>query len=194
MGERLEELEKLLAEKVEKEDEWDFVEIEDVRQINVSKMKEVVKNLPKPAIVLAILVKYFEKFNEKVVNITKLTKIAFEVEKELFEKVLSTNVFSFRGYNYGPFTEEIYDCLEFLQNLDLVELNEIENKKEVTLTEKGLEVFNRKIKVVIPEDLLKMLEKVVEEYGALNYDDLIRRIYKEHPEYAEKSLIKDRYS
>lgn len=193
MGERLEEFEKLLGEKVEKEEEWDLVEIEDVRPINISKIKEVVKNLPKPAIVLAILIKYFEKFNKKVVNITKLIKIAFEVEKEVFEKVLSTNVFSFRGYNYGPFTEEIYDCLEFLQNLDLVELNEVENKKEVILTEKGLEFFDTKIKEVFPDDLLKMLEKIVEKYGGLNYDELIRRVYREHPEYTEKSLIKDRY-
>jgi len=193
MSGKLEELEKLLAEKVEHEKEWDLIEIEDVKPINISKIRESVKNLPKPAIVLAILVKYFEKFNKKIVNITKLTKIAFEVEKEVFEKVLSTNVFSFRGYNYGPFTEEIYDCLEFLQNLDLVELNEEGNKKGVILTQKGLEFFNTKIKDVIPDELIKMLEKVVEEYGALDYDELIRRVYREHPEYAEKSLIRDRY-
>ena len=193
MSGKLEELEKLLAKKVERDEEWDVIEIEDVKPINISKIRESVKNIPKPAVILAILAKYFEKFNKKVINITKLTKIAFEVEKEVFEKVLSTNVFSFRGYNYGPFTEEVYDCLEFLRNLDLVELNEEENKKEVVLTQKGLDFFNEKLKGVIPDGLINMLEKVVEEYGALNYDELIRRVYREHPEYAEKSLIKDRY-
>lgn len=193
MSGKLEELEKLLAKKVEQDEEWDLIEIEDVKPINVSKIRESVKKLPKPAIILAILVKYFEKFNKRIVNITKLTKITFEVEKEVFEKVLSTIVFSFRGYNYGPFTEEIYDCLEFLQNLDLVELNEEENRKGVILTQKGLEFFNTRVKDVIPDELIKMLEKVVEEYGALSYDELIRRVYNEHPEYAEKSLIRDRY-
>lgn len=189
----MEELENLLAKKVERDEEWGLIEIEDVKPINISRIKESVKNLPKPAIILAILVKYFEKFNKEYVNITKLTKITFEIEKKVFEKVLSTNVFSFRGYNYGPFTEEIYDCLEFLQNLDLVELNEEKNKKEVILTQKGLEFFNTKVKDVIPNELFRMLEKVVEEYGALSYDELIRRVYTEHPEYAEKSLIRDRY-
>ncbi len=193
MSGKLEELENLLAKKVERDEEWGLIEIEDVRPINISRIKESVKNLPKPAIILAILVKYFEKFNKEYVNITKLTKITFEIEKEVFEKVLSTNVFSFRGYNYGPFTKEIYDCLEFLQNLDLVELNEEKNKKEVILTQKGLEFFNTKVKDVIPNELFRMLEKVVEEYGALSYDELIRRVYTEHPEYAEKSLIRDRY-
>ncbi len=193
MSGKLEELEKLLAKKVERDEEWNLIEIEDVKPIDVSKIRESVKNLPKPAIILAILVKYFEKFNKNIINITKLTKIAFEVEKEVFEKVLSTNVFSFRGYNYGPFTEEIYDCLEFLRNLDLVELNEEENKKGVILTQKGLEFFNAKVKVAIPDELHRMLEKIVEEYGALDYDELIRRVYREHPEYAKRSLIKDRY-
>ena len=72
-------------------------------------------------------------------------------------------------------------------------MNEEENKKGVILTQKGLEFFNTKVKDVIPDELLRMLEKVVEEYGALNYDELIRRVYREHPEYAEKSLIRDRY-
>ncbi len=193
MSEKLEELERLLSEKVEREEEWSIIEIEDIKPINISRIRKAVKNLPKPAIILAILVKYFEKFNKKPMKITKLTKIAFEVEKKIFEPILSTSVLSFKASNYGPFTEAIYDYLGFLQNLDLVELVEKGNKTEIVLTQKGLEVFNEKIRKEFPDKLLEMIERVVGEYGAMSHDELLRRVYKEYPEYAERSLVKDKY-
>ena len=44
MSGKLEELEKLLAKKVERNEEWDVIEIEDVKPINISKIRESVKN------------------------------------------------------------------------------------------------------------------------------------------------------
>ena len=55
MSGKLEELEKILAKKVERDEEWDVIEIEDVKPINISKIRESVKNIPKPADDCAIL-------------------------------------------------------------------------------------------------------------------------------------------
>ena len=65
--------------------------------------------------------------------------------------------------------EEIYDNLGFLQNLDLVEIAKEEDVTEVSITEKGV------------------------EYGSLNHDERLRRIYSEYPEFAEQSLVRGRY-
>lgn len=190
----LDELEKILSEKVEKDEEWDFLEIGEVKPVYVSKFKECLQKLPPQAIVLAILVKYFEKFRNVVkVKITKFTKITFEVDKKVFEPILSRPLLSFKANNFGPFTEEIYDILGFLQNLDLVEIENKGDKTEIALTEKGLEVFKERISKEIPEEVLKMIETVVEKYGSLNHDELLRRVYNEYPEFAEKSRVKEKY-
>lgn len=185
------ELEKILAEKVEKDEEWDFLEIEDVNPLYAGEFRERLKRLPSQAILLAILVKYFEKFG--IVKITKFTKIAFEVDKKVLEPIISRPLLSFKADNFGPFTREIYDILGFLQNLDLVEIEEEGDKTKIILTDKGVEVFREKISKEIPEEILKLIEKVVERYGSLSHDELLHRVYKEYPEFAEKSLVRDRY-
>ena len=44
MSGKLEELEKLLAKKVEQDEEWDVIEIEDVRPIWLNILKNLIKN------------------------------------------------------------------------------------------------------------------------------------------------------
>jgi hypothetical protein len=192
MNEEVEELERILAEKVEDEEGWSELEIGEVKPIYVGKLRESLKKLPSQAIVLAILAKYYLKF-EETLKITKLTKIAFEVEKKVIEPILLEPLLSFKADNFGPFTEEIYDNLGFLQNLDLVEIARERDITEVSITEKGVEVFNERVGKEIPGGILKMIVIIVEEYGSLNHDELLRRVYTEYPEFAEKSLVRERY-
>jgi len=189
---QLDELEKILSEKTEKDEEWDILEIGEVKPVYTGKIKERLQKLPPQALVFAILVKYFEKFKE-VVKITKFTKITFEVDKKVLEPILSKPLLSFEADNFGPFTKEIYDILGFLQNLDLVEIENKGDQTEITLTKKGLEVFKERISREIPEEVLKMIEIVVERYGSLNHDELLRQVYNEYPEFAEKSRVKEKY-
>jgi len=44
MSGKLEELEKLLAKKVEQDEEWDVIEIEDVKPIWLNILKNLIKN------------------------------------------------------------------------------------------------------------------------------------------------------
>ncbi len=192
MKEEVEELERILAEKVEKEEEWSQLEIGEVKPIYVGKLRGSLKKLPPQAIVLAVLAKYFQWFGETL-KITKFTKIVFEVEKKVIEPIISEPLLSFKADNFGPFTEEIYDNLGFLQNLDLAEIAKEGDITEVSITEKGVEVFNERVGKEIPREILKMIEIIVEEYGTLNHDELLRRVYNEYPEFAEKSLVRERY-
>ena len=81
MNEEVEELERILAEKVENEEGWCELEIGEVKPIYTGKLRESLKKLPAQGIVLAILAKYHQKFGESL-KITKFTKIAFEAEKK----------------------------------------------------------------------------------------------------------------
>lgn len=192
MKEEVDELERILAEKVEEEEGWSELEIGEVKPIYVGKLRESLKKLPSQAIVLAILAKYYLKFGGTI-KITKFTKIAFEAEKKAFEPILSEPLLSFKADNFGPFTEEIYDNFGFLQNLDLVEIAKGKNVTEISITDKGVELFNERVSKEIPGEILKMIEIIVEDYGSLSHDELLRRVYNEYPEYAEKSLVRERY-
>lgn len=191
----MEELERILAEKVEKDEEWQQLEIGDVKLVYTGKHQESLRRLPSQAIVLAVLIKYFERVGGKSLKITKFSKIMFEMEKKVIEPILSKPLLSFKADNFGPFTEEIYDNLGFLQNLDLVEIAKAKERDitEVSITDKGLEVFDKRISKEIPKEIIEMIEKIVEEYGSLTLDELLFRVYHEYPEFTEKSLIKDRY-
>ena len=192
MNEEVEELERILAEKVEKEEGWCELEIGEVKPIYVGKLRESLKKLPAQGIVLAILAKYHQKFGEAL-KITKFTKIAFEAEKKVIEPILSEPLLSFKADNFGPFTAEIYDNLGFLQNLDLVEIAKARDITEIRITDKGMQVFNERVSKEIPIEILNMIELIVDDYGSLSHDELLRRVYNEYPEFAEKSLVRERY-
>lgn len=190
----IEELEKILSEKIENDEEWDTLDIEDVKPRYVGKLQEHLQDLPPQAVVLAILVKYFERFKEPV-KITKFTKITFEVDKKVLEPILSKPLLSFKADNFGPFTEEIYDNMGFLQNLDLIEIEQEGegDKTEFILTEKGSEVFRERVSKQIPETVIKMIETIVDRYGSLSHDELLQQVYNEYPDFADKSLVRDKY-
>jgi len=188
----IEELEKILSEKVEKDEEWEILEIGEVTPVYIGDLKSNLEKIPPPIVILAILATYSKKFHEKI-NITKLSKIAFEVEKKVLEPILLHPYLGFRSDNYGPFTKAIYDNLGFLQNLDLIDVSKDNAKTEIRLTERGLEMFQKEIQKVLPRKILRMIELIVKEYGSLNHDELLRRVYREYPEYTENSLVRDRY-
>jgi len=192
-GEKEEELERILAEKVEHEEGWEQLEIGKVKPVYTGKLKESLRKLPSQAIVMAVLAKYFERIEGVSLKITKFTKIMFEVEKKVIEPILSEPLLSFKADNFGPFTEEIYDNLGFLQNLDLVKIAREGDITEVSITDKGIEIFAERIGKEIPGEILRMIEIIVEKYGSLNHDELLRRVYNEYPEFTEKSLVRERY-
>jgi len=162
MSEKIEDLEKILAEKVEHEEGWEQLEIGKVKPVYTGKLKESLRKLPSPAIVLVVLVKYFERIGGESLKITKFTKIMFEVEKKAIEPILLEPLLSFKSDNFGFFSDEICDFLLFLENLDLIEINR--EKAEVSITDKGIEIFAERIGKEIPGEILRMIEVIIEQY------------------------------
>jgi len=192
MTTRLDELERILNEKIEKDEEWDLLEIKSVEPIYSGELRKKVQKLSPQVIVFTILIKYFEKFRERV-KITKLAKLVFEVDKKVMEPILTKPVLSFKADNFGPFTKEIYDILCTFQNLDLIKIENTGDKMEITVTEDGLRVFKERVEKELPKEVMKLIEIIIERYGSLSLDELLRRVYNEYPEFAEKSLVKEKY-
>lgn len=181
--EEVEELERILGEKVEHDEEWRELEIVDVKPVYTGEYKESLIKVPSQAIVLTVLAKYFEIIKRKSVKITKFANIVFEVEKKVIEPILSEPLLDAKDFD--SFTVEIYDHLCLLQNLDLVEIA----KDEVGITDKGIETFDGRIDKEIPKEITRMIERIVEEYCSLSHGELLWRVYNEYPKFAEKSLI-----
>jgi uncharacterized protein YqfB (UPF0267 family) len=154
------------------------------------------------------------KQNEEIRGITRIEKLMYLLLKEGgFNDVLSKEV-TFEAYDFGPYSSEIYDLLESLKEMDIVNVQEekVSNFKAIidiyyakaqgqieettgnimeiySLTEdRGFKIAEMLRNRVQPEEL-KRLEDVKVKYNAMKLDELLRYVYKTYPESAKKSKI-----
>lgn len=85
-------------------------------------------NLTNKHLLLALLYSngITQEINESIVGRTRIVKMIFLFDKEIKKKFLKDGVFvdiilpDFIPYNYGPFSKDIYNDLEFFINNDFV--------------------------------------------------------------------------
>ena len=95
--------------------------------------------------------------------------------------------YNFRPYDYGPFTPEIYDDLGYLRQEGLIAETPTD-PRAYRVTHQGrahLESIN------FPSTPLDALIETRVEVTDLGFRDLLRRVYKAHPESAARSVAKD---
>lgn len=145
-------------------------------------------------------------YADEVGGITKLQKLLFLLQEETsfmgrYEEVS----FDFKPYHYGPFSDEVYDAVEFLRYMGAIELLEEEDLddlrdeedwgelsgKRFVRTEKG-EKMSDGVSDALDEDLDTEFGDVIDEYADMPLEDLLEYVYKQYPEYAVDSEIKDR--
>jgi len=125
----------------------------------------------------------------------------------------------FEPYRMGPFTPEIYDVIEFLSNfepslitavrgtrdrtndielsryLDGVDLDESEPGVDSDLvpTTFALTPDGRRVAEYLdsqaPRSLIKAIRQIVHDYGSLSLTELLRRVYRDHPDMTTRSEI-----
>ncbi|MDR6232646.1 type II toxin-antitoxin system antitoxin SocA domain-containing protein [Pseudomonas oryzihabitans] len=161
--------------------------------------------------------------NEPVTGRTRLTKMIFLFQKEwlpLFKKNIhmqDQEFYNFFPWNYGPFSKEIYDDLNFfcLRNFIAKKVSEEETTFEAAsewsewtalneeqepaiefveeafyLEEKGIN-FTKKMYETLSDDQKNLLEKFKSETQRLSLRALLKYVYSKYPDYTEKSKIKD---
>ncbi|WP_286904412.1 hypothetical protein [Clostridium sp. UBA1652] len=207
------------------------------------------------------------RINEPIIGNTRFTKMIFLFEKEikpvLGKKIDEGSMPEFIAFNYGPYSRDLMDQLEYLINLGLVEkcriestsidanyenrLNELDNivddlfydteqmdidssyfnssldvsiasdvdededdpygtynitpdndiednkESEYRLTDKGIQVFEEKVKSKFEGSNLDFLEKFKNRITTLSLPAILSYVYNKYPDYAENSLIKEKY-
>lgn len=150
---------------------------------------------------LALLMFYFAG---DVEGITRVQKLLFllEEESELGEEYNSIS-FDFDSYKYGPFSEQVYDEVELLLNMNAIEAvesdkdfdwvreendNEFAGKK-FKLTEKGQKMC-RELSEIAGKENSQDLEALMNEYNTLSLKELLGYVYEQYPEYTTESEIK----
>ena len=148
-------------------------------------------------------------------GITRLVKLIFLLERESsFEGIGS--FFPFEAHNFGPFSKEVYEAVEFLESCDLIEVDEktyvspyaasdedklmseisdeeggiYATEKRYTLTENGRKVAQIMRDAVArkrPSDV-EEVDEVVRRYGTRPLNHLIRYVYHQYPEMTSKSI------
>ena len=142
-------------------------------------------------------------------GITRLEKLLFLATEEESISDLVTEPFVFKPYHYGPYSKEIYEAVELLEEAGLLVderflgENQLDEAEELALDVADEQGVERRFRLTEPgekvADLLasrrpeafRKLTEVKERYGELSLKRLIRYVYSKYPEYAEQSVISE---
>lgn len=152
---------------------------------------------------------------------TRLQKLLFLVEHEAAIKPTEGRDFGFSAYKFGPVSKELYDDLEKLENLGLLEAKGVAEPSEpelgeydlsyddlmgdeeqeskdaleerrFKLTKRGVEWLNSKILPRVNRDVAEGIRRIRGKYGSFALSDLLYHVYTKYPEWTSASEIKNR--
>ena len=142
-------------------------------------------------------------YAETIDGVTKLQKLLFliEQETEFFKAYEEDIAFEFAPYKMGPFSEYVYEELEFLLSLTAIESDPLNSttpnihnsefaEKRFTITSKGEKIANELEGQLEPE-YREELQVLVETYNQMSLSKLLEYVYQEYPAYAAESEILD---
>ncbi|HEY0167013.1 MAG TPA: hypothetical protein VGB75_08230 [Jatrophihabitans sp.] len=151
----------------------------------------------------------------RVNGITRLEKLLYLVEKEtsVADSVAGEQL-EFKAYNYGPFSKDVYEAVELLEESGLlteervVDGQTIDSMEDVNVTGavEADEYVERRFVLTehghLVADLLahhhpavaEQLSAIKDRYAARSLSGLIRYVYKTYPDSAKNSVIAHRYA
>ena len=152
----------------------------------------------------------WEDATNRINGITRLEKLLFLVDKECNYGEVLEQSFAFVPYHYGPYSKEVYEAVELLEEAGLIreqrgftdsELDraeelfysgmatEISYERQFILTEDGRTVANFLFRG--HPQLESEIKRIKDTYAGLPLQALIYHVYTEYPDYAAKSIIRD---
>jgi uncharacterized protein YwgA len=147
---------------------------------------------------------------QRVAGITRLEKMMFLLQKETKFSGKLESKFSFEPWKFGPFSKEIYEDLDLLASLGLVETEERELpsyaeyteedslveaeayepvvQKIFSLTDRGSKVAE-KLKAAMSKNDWAEVEQLRERFEKVPLTRLIQYVYQKYPETTSKSVL-----
>lgn len=130
---------------------------------------------------------------EAVRNRTRLEKLVFLISKEVLDKPgrrITPKTYTFRADRFGPFSEEVYDDVETLADLGLVERDD--KRARVSITNKGKQLVHKLLtQNYVPYVLAKDIEKTKKLYNKTPLKTLLRYVYQKYEKYTHESEIRE---
>ena len=116
----------------------------------------------------------------------QLQKVAFLVGQK-FGDSIPAEYYTFRKYHYGPFCADIYRDAEELrrEGLILISVNSQGGWKEYAATLNGVNAD----KPGIPDAISEYIRDRVDWAMKLTFQELIRAVYRDYPDYRENSAF-----
>lgn len=150
--------------------------------------------------------------SNRLEGVTRLEKLLFLLNKETELGKLLTESPDFTAHNFGPFSAKSYQAIDTLvaaglitdsmrrsNSMDdsweskfLIGTNETDeySTRDFELTELGQKYY-RALVSELPTDIEEEIEKFKGKFGFLPLRQLVRYVYKEYPDYAQNSLIRE---
>jgi len=163
--------------------EWEAVNVDWIDQ-----QSELQERLPR-LLLLALIrerAARAKKAAQAAVLVTALMKYAFLFQMEGNGR---RRFYQFVPYHYGPFAKELYDDLERLKadGLVTVDNDTDEDKTKITLADpaKAEAALSE-----LPDDLKEDVASILDAYGDLDHNALLKTVYEKYPAYAKKSRVR----
>jgi type I restriction enzyme S subunit len=126
------------------------------------------------------------KAREAAILVTAMMKYAFLLQMEGNGR---RRLYQFVPYHYGPFAKDLYTDLEKLQEDGLVTVDNDtdEDKTRIILADsaKADDAL-----AFLPDDLKEDISAILNTYGDLDHNALLKTVYEKYPVYAKKSRIR----
>jgi hypothetical protein len=150
---------------------------------------------------------------EPVRGITRLQKLLFLLWKEgnFYEDI--PDLYNFKAYDYGPCMDDLYDDIEFAEDIGLLTVNEVPSgneyegadedaflqdfgfrwvkritRRDFALTETGKQAA-KEIYDALDEDRRQRLNQIKRRFNSMPFFDLLRYVYRKYPAFAKKSIL-----
>jgi hypothetical protein len=150
---------------------------------------------------------------EPVRGITRLQKLLFLLWKEgsFYEEI--PNLYNFKAYDFGPCMDDLYDDLDFAEDIGLLSVDEVPSgneyeggdedaflqdfgfrwikkstRRDYSLTPTGCEAAGA-IYQALDGTRRQRLERIKRRFNSMPFFDLLRYVYNKYPAFAKKSVL-----
>jgi uncharacterized protein YwgA len=158
---------------------------------------------------------------EPIIGRTRLMKMVFLFEKEIrhklnLDKVIPEEVLpDFVAYDYGPFSEQVYNDLEFLVNMEFVNVTSLDDellpdeeeeygywqaisdnedkpfREQFSLSPLGKKFVEEKLKSKLSDNQWNVLNEFKKRCTSTSLRYLLKYVYTRYPDKTKKSKIRD---
>lgn len=146
-------------------------------------------------------------------GITRLEKLVFLLEKETKAGSLMTEKADFEAYNFGPFSQKVYQALNTLSaaglvrdtaeksasNEDQYEVSQVVGMdaapapyatRDFELTDVGREYYQALVSE-LPKEAVEEVTHLRRKFAGWSLRQLVRYVYERHDDYTVNSLIRE---